>query len=210
MVTKPRMQSRYNLSFTAASLRPELMRIAAEIFLASDSWDLTQKQILSTNAFQCRSSASAARLEMELRQRLELLTPAQLKLLAEASVEDRTAMAWLAACKRSGFIFEFATAMLREKLSSHDSVLRLSDYESFVDLQALSHAELEALSPSSKTKIRQVVFNMLTESGMLSAGATAKQIHRPVLSPPAFRAIVADDPQWLACFLVPDNEIPRL
>ena len=60
----------YNLSFTAASLRPELARIVAEHFLAVRDWEKTKEHILSTNALQCRSASSAVRLERELRQRL--------------------------------------------------------------------------------------------------------------------------------------------
>lgn len=203
-------QTRYSLSFTAASLRPELMRIAAEIFLASDDWESAKEHILATNALQCRTTGSANRLERELRQRLQLLTRAQLTLLAYAPAEDLAAMAWLAVCKRSGFVFEFAAGVLREKLASRDPVLRLSDYESYLEFQVVSHPELEALTPASKAKIRQVIFRMLGESGLLSRLPDTGQIHRPVLSPPAFEVICSDSPRWLASFLVPDNEIPRL
>jgi hypothetical protein len=40
----------YNLSFTAASLRPELARIIAERFLMTNDWQATRKWVLSTNA----------------------------------------------------------------------------------------------------------------------------------------------------------------
>lgn len=210
MVSPLGTQHRYSFSFTAASLRPELMRIVAEMFLESDGWSSTKQRVLSTNALQCRATGSSIRLERELRQRLQLLTLPQLTLLAQAPSEDRAAMAWLAACKRSGFVFEFAAGILREKLASHDPVLRPSDYESYVDLQAVSHPELTALTASSKAKIRQVLFLMLSESGLLSPGTETGQIHRPVLSPPALDAIRSDSLRWLASFLVPENEISRL
>ena len=202
-------QHRYNFSFTAVSLRPELMRIAAEIFLASDSWDTAKERILSTNALQCQSAGSAARQERELRPRLQLLTPTQLTLLATAPAEDRAAMAWLAVCKHSLFVFDFAAMVLREKLAAHDPVLRLSDYESFADQQTVSHPEMGGLTPSSKAKIRQVLFHMLGAAGLLSKGQGIGRIHRPVLSPAAGQAILSDNPRWLAGFLVPDTEIPN-
>ena len=209
MVTDFGQQHRYNFSFTAASLRPELMRIAAEIFLASDSWETAKERILATNALQCQSTGSAVRQERELRQRLQLLTAAQLTLLVEAPAEDRAAMAWLAACKHSRFVFDFAAMVVREKLAANDPVLRLSDYESFVDLQAVSHPEMGGLTPSSKAKIRQVLFHMLGAAGLLSKGQGIGRIHRPVLSPASAQAILSDNPRWLAGFLVPDAEIPN-
>ena len=200
----------YNLSFTAASLRPELMRIAAEIFLACNDWEEAKRRILATNAFQCRASRSAAVLERELRQRLQLLTLPQLHLLAKASAEDRAAMSWLASCKRSSFLFDFAAGILRDKLDALDPILRLSDYESYLDLQSVAHPSLGTVTPSSRTKIRQVLFKMLREAGLTTQSPPSTLVHRPVLSPAVTHAILTDDPSWLSAFLVPAPEINRL
>jgi hypothetical protein len=200
----------YHLSFTAASLRPELARIVADHFLAVRDWEKTKEHILSTNALQCRSASSAVRLERELRQRLETLTDEQLSVLAQAAAEDRAAMAWLAACKRISFVFEFAAEALRDKLAARDPVLRPSDYETYVETKEVGRPELMKLSSSSKSKIRQVLMLMLSEAGLLGAGAELGTIQRPVLSPVARRAITSDDPRWLAGFLVPDQEIGGL
>ncbi len=200
----------YNLSFTAASLRPELARIVAEYFLAVRDWEKTKEHILSTNALQCRSASSAARLERELRQRLETLTGEQLVVLAQANAEDRAAMAWLAACKRISFAFEFAAEALRDKLAARDPILRPSDYETYVESKAVERPELMKLSASTKSKIRQVLLLMLSEAGLVGEGIALGTIQRPVLSPAALHAIASDDPRWLAGFLVPDHEIGGL
>ena len=197
----------YNLSFTAASLRPELVRIIAENFLAAGDWDLAKERILASNALQCRSASSAIRLERELRQRLGALTRDQLLLVAQATAEDRAAIAWLAACKHIRFAFEFAAEVLRDKLAAHDPVLRHSDYEAYVETKGLAHPELARLTASSKSKIRQVLLRMLVEAGLLTEGAALGTIQRPALSPPVVRIITADSPQWLAGFLVPNAEI---
>lgn len=198
----------YHLSFTAASLRPELARIVAECFLTVGDWALVKERILSSNALQCRNTRSAARMERELRQRLETLTYDQMVLLAQATAEDRTAMAWLATCKHVRFAFEFASEVLRDKLAAHDAVLRPSDYESYIENKCLPHPELGQLKPTSKNKIRQVLLKMLTEAGLLTKGS-ALTIHRPALSPAVVLAITTDSPHWLAAFLVPDLEIPH-
>ncbi|MDB6151875.1 MAG: hypothetical protein JWL90_328 [Chthoniobacteraceae bacterium] len=197
----------YNLSFTAASLRPELARIVAESYLATGDWDLAKERILSANALQCRSAPSAVRLERELRQRLETLTHDQLRLLAQATTEDRVAIAWLAACKHIQFVFDFASDVLRDKLATHDLVLRHSDYEAYFENKGLFHPTLSRLAPSSKAKIRQVLFRMLAEAGLLGKGAALGIVLRPVLSPDVAQVVTSDNPRWLAAFLVPDAEI---
>lgn len=202
-------EASYNLSFTSASLRPELARIVAECFLTLGDWNLVKERILSTNALQCRSASSAARLERELRQRLGTLTREQMSLLAHATAEDRVFIAWLAACKHSCFAFQFAAEVLRDKMAVHDVVLRPSDYESYFENKSLAHPELAGLTNSSKRKIRQVLLRMLAEAGFLTGGAVKGEIQRPNLSPAVVRVIIADKPKWLAGFLVPEAEISR-
>jgi hypothetical protein len=197
----------YNLSFTAASLRPELARIVAEYYVELGDWDLAKAQILSSNALQCRSMGSAIRLERELRQRLDKLTVEQITLLTQATAEDRAAIAWLAVCKHILFAFEFTAEVLRDKLTAHDPVLRHSDYETYIESKALTHPELSKLTPSSKNKIRQVLMKMLTEAGLLAKETPPGMIQRPPLSPAVIRVIVSDSPTWLAGFLVPDTEL---
>jgi hypothetical protein len=200
-------QTNYNLSFTAASLRPELARVVAEYYLAVGDWAIAKDRILSSNALQIRSAGSAVRLERELRQRITRLTHDQIALLAHATSDDRAAMAWLATQKHCRFAFEFAAEVLREKLATHDPVLRPSDYETYVESKSVAHSELVQLADVSKRKIRQVLLLMLAEAGLLGAGAALGMIQRPTLSAAAFRAVVDDSRYWLAGFLIPDSEI---
>jgi len=86
-------QTSYNLSFTAASLRPELARIVAECYLQAGDWDLAKDRVLASNALQCRTTAGAERQEREMRRRLVCLTKDQITLLAHATSDDRAAMA---------------------------------------------------------------------------------------------------------------------
>src|ERR1022692_3869963 len=89
---RPDTRTPYNLSFTAASLRPDLARIVAESYLAVGDWDLAKARVLSSNALQCRTAGGAERQERELRLRLKCLTHVQLTLLARATAEDRAAI----------------------------------------------------------------------------------------------------------------------
>jgi hypothetical protein len=211
MAAKRNTPPPYNFSFTAASLRPELARIVAECYREAGNWAAAREHILATNALQARSARSAARLESELRQRLTELTEEQLTLLTSAPAEDRAALAWLAAMKRSRFLFDFAAEVLRDKLAAHDPLLRPSDYEKFVDAKSVMHPELARLATSSRAKVREVLLHMLREAGLLGdrarRGGALGTVQRPVLSPAVLRSISDDDPHWLAGFLVPDAEI---
>ncbi|MCG3777050.1 MAG: hypothetical protein JW395_3926 [Nitrospira sp.] len=199
----------YSLSFTAASLRPELCRILAEDFLATGDWMATKSRILQANALQARNANSAIRMERELRQRLQVLTPAQLVVLAQSESEDRAAMAWLAMLKYNPFAFDFASALLRDKLATHDVVLHRSDYESFVAEKSAGHPELAMLTEATKTKVRNVLLRMLIEAGLLTKGAALGTIQQPILSVRARQVIRDDHVRWFAGFLLTDGEIQR-
>lgn len=147
------------------------------------------------------------RMERELRLRLATLTDKQLEVLATSAAEERAAISWLAAIKHIRFAYDFAAELLRDKLAAREPILRYSDYETFLETKALFHPELTRLRPSSKNKLRQILLQMLTEAGFLDANGDGMTIQRPVLSNAVLDTIRADNPRWLAGFLVPDEEI---
>lgn len=197
---------RYCLSFTAASLRPELACVIAQVHLQQADWQKTKTAVLTSNALQARSASSAKRLESELRQRLQTLTPAQLELLATGSGEDRTAMAWLASLKRIQLAFDVVQEVLAEKLAGMDPVLRRSDMVAFYELQELIHPELAEVASSSRQKIRSTLLHMFREAGLLvgkaGKGGVLGTVQRPLLSLEVQRLVSAEDPALLVGFLV--------
>ncbi len=136
------------------------------------------------------------------------LTPKEIDLSAHGILEERTAIAWLAALKSSTYIFAFASEVLRGKLSSLDPVLRASDYESFFENQSAIHPGLHSLTVSSRSKVRSTLFTIVCEAGLGRRAGRELRIQRPILPPKVQLAILADSPRWLAGFLVPDSEIP--
>lgn len=198
------------MSFTAASLRPELSRIVAEVYLDCSDWDEAKNRILENNLLQSRTRSSALRMEREFRQRLQTLSCRQIKVLARDSGDNRIAMAWLAVLKHSAFVFTFASEVLRQKIDDFDPVLRPSDYENFFNTQSFSHPEVEKLTANTKVKIRRVMKTMLREAGILTTTSNQERIRRPLIPSEAQKAIIADEPLWLAGFLVPDEEIAAL
>jgi hypothetical protein len=198
---------RYNLSFSAASLRVDMARILAETYLDTGDWSVARQKILLQNALQARMQSSNVRMEREIRQRVQLLTVPQIEILAKAPSDSRVAIAWLSMLKSSAFVFEFAAEVLRAKLQTMDTMLRPSDYEAFHTAKSAGHPELASLTPASQAKVKQVLLTMLREVGILAASGLDNRISRPVIPHDVLAAILADDRRWLAGFLVPDAEI---
>lgn len=201
---------KYPLSFTAASVRADLARIVAQTYLECGDWDITRQRILEHNLLQSRSRLSAIRMELELRHRLQILTERQLTILAHSPADSRTAIAWLAVLKHAPFVFSFVVDVLRPKFEQHDPVIRPSDYETYYENQMLRHPELASMTHSTRDKLRTVMVNMLREAGFITQKGRESHYIRPVVTPEVREAVSADDPQWLAGFLVGDNEIQSL
>jgi hypothetical protein len=200
----------YSFGFTAASLRPELLLIMVEAFFKAGSWEATKAMVLEQNALQCRSASSCQRMERELRPRLQTLSQRQLELFVSSGGDTRICLAWLAAVRHSGFLFEFASELLRPKHEDHDAVLRESDYRRFIESKVASHPELSQLSPMTSGKVRRVLFAMLREVGILKPGEAIGSLHRPVVPQEVLDTLRGDDAPDLAAFLVPDEEINLL
>ena len=178
----------------------------AETYLKLEDWSATKTKILADNTLQARSASSGRRMELELRNRLMLLTHPQIQLAAHGMTDERIAIAWLAAMKGSQFIFAFAANALRSKISQLDPVLRPSDYEAFFTDQSAVSSKVAALTTSSMIKIRSTVFTMACDAGLGRRMRNELQLQRPLIPTAVETAIIADSPQWLAGFLVPDEE----
>jgi len=189
------------LSFTAAGLRPDLAAVIAGIHREEANWSRTKAAVLERNALQVRSASTGKRLECELRQRLERLTPAQLELLAEGHSDERSAMAWLAVLKRIEIARELTEGLLAEKVSGLDPVLRRSDLAAFFEDCERSHPELLTLAPSSRQKVQSTLLQMLKDAGLLagraSIGGLLGTVQRPLLSPRVEEAVRSDAPDLL-------------
>ncbi|MCP9915268.1 BrxA family protein [Cyanobium sp. ATX 6F1] len=197
---------RYCLSFTAASLRPELAAVIAKVHLQEGDWRKTKAAVLESNALQARSASTAKRLESELRQRLQTLTPAQMELLARGTSEERRAMAWLAVLKRIQLACDLVQEVLAKKLVGMDPVLRRSEMVAFYDLQERHHPELAKVAPSSQQKIRSTLLHMLREAGLLAGksgkGGTLGMVQSSSLTAQAQQLVTEDDPALLGGFLL--------
>ncbi|MDQ6991333.1 MAG: DUF1819 family protein [Mariprofundaceae bacterium] len=172
--------SKYRVSFTAAALVPVDSVKLAKLYLELADWSLVRKEVLKHNTLQAKTQSSLTRMYIEISSRLKQLQDSELELLIDGSNQDQCYLLWLAVCRYYRLIEEFAVEVLREKYLSMDFHLTHHDYDVFFNQKAEWNEELEALSSSTKYKMRQVLFKMLRESGMLSAD----NIITPVLLSP--------------------------
>ncbi len=197
---------KYILSYTTASLSAYESEVMAGLYLESDDWSSVRESVIDENVLQKGSLTGRKRLFLELQKRLETLTSEQLAFYVNASSSDVKNLTMLSCFKLYGFIYDFASEVMRKKLLLFDFQVLNSNYESFYDSKAVSFENLNTISEATQKKLKQVMFKMFEQAGFIDSVKT-KNIQKPYLSEELIRLIVQDDPKYLSAFLYSDNEI---
>ena len=143
--------------------------MVAGLFLRNRDWSLTRAQVRADNLLQMRTVSAALRISQEVVSRLQLLTILELECIVGCSLSERGTLLWSAICRRYDFIRDFAVEVLRENFITLRQDLRLNDFDAFINAKALWHEELDNITASTQSKLRQNLFRMLREAALISA-----------------------------------------
>ncbi len=199
--------TKYKLSFTSGSLYYRDAIKVAEIYSDLRDWDLVKQRVTDDNILHARTGSSIVRTTRELIQRLSTLTSEQLAVLVDGSRQEQNQVLWLAVCKHYAFVREFAVEIVREKYLRLDWELTYTDFDTFFYAKAEMNEILETTKDSTRKKLRQVLFLMLSEAEIIS---TTNIIMPAMLSTQVARAIANDDRTYFTVFPISDADIRNL
>ncbi len=183
------LRPQYKLSFTIGALFYKEAVETAQLYVLTYSWVAVREAIIQSNCFHAHGVGALKRICREIISRLQCLTPEQLEIVADGIETEQRQMLWIAICKRYAFIRDFSIEVVCEKLLNLDPTLEEQDYTAFFNAKAQWHDELNAIEMSKQKKIKQVLFRMLRQAGILSPD----NILIPwVVSPRATRALLND------------------
>ena len=169
-------------------------------------WDRVRDRIIAENLLQMRSLSSTKRIYREIASRLKRLTPIEFDLILHGTYQEQNYLLWLAICKRYEFIAEFAVEILHEKFLRLDFDLSYDEYDAFFNAKAEWHPEVERVAPTTRQKQRQIVFQMMRESELLSP---QNRIVPAILTPALVEVIRQDSPSHFTIFPAYDPEVKR-
>src|SRR5699024_3895672 len=115
----------------------------------------------------------------------------------------------LALCKAYGIYKDLVLEVLSEKVRVFDYELTELDYNTFITDKSLEHPELEEIAQTTRKKVKQRLFKMLEQTGILNSVSGAV-IQTPMLNSRTESAIVEDDSGYLQLFLYDPNRINGL
>lgn len=186
----------YRFSFTGANAMISEFIKVAELVNEGKSVEDIGNEVLG------REKGETNRREFrELAHRIKSLTPKQIEILAEGNLDEQQQITHLALCKTYGIYKDFVAEVLAEKIKMFDNELTELDYNSFISKKKMEHPELEKLADSTQKKVKQVIYRMLQQVGIIDSMSNPS-ILSPVLGVRVHEAIKQDDPTLLQCFLV--------
>ena len=168
------------MSFTTGSLFHRESVELASLYLDLGGWSAVRDKVITENVLQARTLNTRKRVCREIISRLRTLSPRELELLVDGSHQEQAYILWIAVCQRYRFIADFAVEVLRERYITLKSDLTHEDFDSFFNRKSEWHLELDQITPTTRGKLRQVLFKMLREADLLTTNNT---IHAAMLSP---------------------------
>lgn len=159
----------YKMSFSTGGLFINESVEVAKIHRAGENWKETVTRALEDGAASLPKSASQRRTLREIANRVSALTTDERAFLIEdADRQERQSLLWLATCRAYRFVREFSIEVIREQYLSYQLDLPLESFDVFFDAKAEWDGGLASISHSTKLKLRQILFRIMREAGILS------------------------------------------
>lgn len=186
---------KYEFSLTGSSLRVNDMVLFASKYVNE-----------GVAEFKSDKGTTNKRMVSEFKKRIDNLTRNQQLLFIEGDFSTQKHLAFLSACKTYSLLRDFVIEVVREKFLIMDFNLTDTDYLSFIRRKEVDHDELAELTDLTQGKIKQVIFKILEQGGIIES-IKSKEIQLQILERKTKRVIVDDNPEWLKIFLMSDSDI---
>lgn len=198
---------RYIMSFTTGGLFHLESAKLAGLYLEFRDWIVVRNKVIDENLLQARTLNTQQRICREVIARLKTFSIEELSFLIDASRQEQSYLLWIAACRRYKFIADFAVEVLRERFITLKTDLNHEDFDSFLNRKSEWHTELDEIRPTTRNKLRQVLFKMLHEAGLLTAN---NMINTTILTPKLIDLVVRTNRRDLLYFPIFESDLKRI
>jgi hypothetical protein len=145
-----------------------------------EAWPKTIARALEEGAISLPKAASQRRTLREISNRISTLTRDELDFfIAEADRAEQQALLWLATCRAYRFVREFAVEVIRERFLSYQLELNLESFDVLFEAKAEWDEDLAKISQSTRLKLRQILFRIMREAGVISSEGNIQTYYLP-------------------------------
>jgi hypothetical protein len=169
------------MSFSVGGLMLNESLVIAQSYRRGEAWAVARDRLLQEGASSLPKLASQTRVLREVYDRIGQLTDAErLWMLEEADRAGQQTMMWLAICRTYRFVREFAVEVIADRYAGWRLELGHEAFDRFLAEKAEFDQSLAELSLSTCAKLRQVLFRILRESGLLSESGKIEAVWLPL------------------------------
>lgn len=159
----------YKMSFAVGGLLLNESVEVARMHAPSEAWDATLRRALEGGVTSLPKAASRRRTLREIVNRISTLSDEELGYLVQVvDRQDQQALLRLATCRAYRFVREFATEVIHERFLSFQLDLPLESFDVLFAAKAEWDEGLAGISPTTRAKLRQVLFRMMREANVIS------------------------------------------
>lgn len=164
----------YDSDLIGGSLQVRESRIVADLLLQDASPEQWHEVIQQQNRLQKRAPASAKRVAQAIRKRLERLDAPFWRAIRDGDDELATQVVFCSALERNLLLVEFIETVLKDAFVTRAGVLESYHWNEFLDERSHRDSAITTWTESSRKKMAQVVYRMLTEVGLLKSTRNMK------------------------------------
>ncbi|MCG7363728.1 DUF1819 family protein [Roseomonas sp. ACRSG] len=158
----------YKMSFATGGLMVNESVEVARLHTSGDAWDNTLIHALAAGVTSLPKAASRRRTLREIVNRLSCLKEEEhLFLVERADRDEQAALLWVATCRAYRFVREYVREVICERYLSHRLDLPLETFDHHLEAKAEWDAGLAAIAPITARKLRQILFRMMREAGVI-------------------------------------------
>ena len=192
----------------ASALITETLVVAEEYLRLSD-WDLVKESLTTNNLLNKIKQSTFNREYSEIKKRINNLSDQQIALMVSGDLDEAKSMILLSILKSYDFFKDFMVEVLSHKFQIFDRFLDDSDYNRFINYKNINHPELLTITPETGSKVKQVIFKILEQLGIITSAKNGTII-KPMLSSKSIEVIINEDPNLLSGFLYSHEEIKNI
>jgi hypothetical protein len=188
----------YKMSFTSGGLFLTESVTVAGMHRSGEDWKDTLERALHEGTTSLPKAASNRRTLREIVNRLMTLNDDEVRfLIEEAGRQEQQYLLWVATCRAYRFVREYAVEVICDRFLAYQLDLPLESFDIFFEAKADWDDGLASISDSTRNKLRQILFRMMREAGVVSDD---HRIQSSYLSPQLRGLIEATNPTDLAVF----------
>ncbi len=192
----------------ASALITETLVVAEEYHRLSD-WDLVKESLIKNNLLNKIKQSTFNREYSEIKKRINNLSSQQIELMVSGDLDEAKSMILLSILKSYDFFKDFMFEVIGYKFQLFDRFLDDSDYNRFINYKNIIHPELLTITPETASKVKQVIFKILEQLGIITSAKNGTII-KPMLSSKSIEVIINEDPNLLSGFLYSYEEIKNI